>query len=322
MSDYPPPPPPPGYGPPPPPPGYGPPPPPPPPGYGGPPPPGKRNWLPWALGCGCGLLIVVALGVFGAIGYLSSRAERTAGSDSTRVSAADEKGTTLYTSSDASLNAELAPHYLPFSFRFPDDWRVMERGDSAGGKNFVKVERGENGFTAENFAVGYMSAPPGQERDPGLIEHLLAMFEQQFANQFTGFRRLGDDRMELGGHPATGFRFTATVQTEEHGQVEVFGRVLVVPVGGGKGLSIIMLGTPVGSGLQGVDDLGVKGGLPVILRTFRIGDSATSDTGDPDVPAGKPGFDPSGVPSDATPSEPVDKPKLKEIRTVGDDSAF
>jgi hypothetical protein len=289
----------------------------------GPPPPAKRNWLPWALGCGCGLLIVVALVVFGAISYLGSRQARTAGSDSTRaVSAADEKGTTLYTSSDASLNAELAPHYVPFSFRYPDDWRVMERGDSAGGKNFVKVEKSENGFTAENFAVGYMSAPPGHDRDPALIERLLAMFEQQFANQFTGFRRLGDDAMQLGGHPASGFRFTATVKTEDHGQVEVFGRLLVVPVGGGRGLSIIMLGTPVGSGLQTVDDLGVKGGLPVILRTFRIGDSAGSDAGDADVPAGKPAFDPSGVPSDATPSEPVDKPKLKEIRPVGDDSAF
>jgi hypothetical protein len=270
---------------------------------------------------------VIALVVFGAIGYLSSRAERTAASDGKPgVSAADEKGTTLYTSSDAGLNDELAPHYVPFTFRYPNDWRVVDRGDSAGGKNFVRVGKGENGLIAENFAVSYMYATPGHENDPALLQQLLAQLEQQFSAAFSGFRRVGDDRLQLGGHPATGFRFTSTMQTEEHGEVEVFGRVLVVPVGDGKGLSIIMLGTPVGSGLQSVDDLGVKGGLPVILRTFRIGESATSatsDAGDADVPAGKPDFDPSSAPpSDATPSEPVDKPKLKEIRPVGDDTAF
>lgn len=91
----------PGYGPPPPPPpppGYGGGPPPgyggpqagyggPPPGYGGPP-PNQRPWLPWALGCGgCGLLIVLALVFFGAIGYFAERQERARGvmSDTTAI---------------------------------------------------------------------------------------------------------------------------------------------------------------------------------------------------------------------------------------------
>jgi hypothetical protein len=295
----------------------------------GTPPPAKRGWLPWALGCGgCGGLIVVALVVFGAIGYFgkkNGRGARGAGSDSTQVSEADQKGTTLYTSAEESLNDELRPHYLPFSFRYPDDWAVTERGDSVGGKNFVKVEKGENGFTAENFAVGYMFGPPGRESDPELIHQLLGQFEQQFSAQFSGFRRVGDDRMQIGGRQATGFRFTSTVQTEARGQVQVFGRVLVIPVGGGKGLSIIMLGTPIGSGLQSVDDLGVKGGIPVILRTFRIGDSATTATGDSaGTPADKPSDDhaPAGEPSDAAPSEPDEKPGLKEIRPVTEDSTF
>lgn len=289
-----------------------------------PPQPPKRNWLPWALGCGgCGLLFVIALVVFGAIGFLSKQKEHAArggGSDTTQVSEGDTQGTTLYTSSEESLNDELRPHYLPFSFRYPDAWTVTERGDSVGGKNFVKVERSENGFTAENFAVGYMFATPGHESDPDLISQLLGQFEQQFSAQFPGFRRVGDDRLQLGGHQGTGFRFTATVQTQERGLVQVFGRVLVVPVGDGKGLSIIMLGTPVGSGLQSLDDLGVKGGIPVILRTFRIGDDAVGDTGDDassteSTETGKPSDKPTGE-SD----EPDDRPGLKEIRPVEGDS--
>lgn len=281
--------------------------------------------LPWLLGCGgCGALIVIALVVFGAIGYLKEKTARGGGSDTTKVSAADQRGTALYTSAEEGLNDELRPHYLPFSFRYPDDWVVAERGDSAGGKNFVKVETGENGMLAENFAVGYMFAPPGHESDPEVVTQLLAQFEQQFSAQFTGFRRVGDDRMQVGGHEATGFRFTATVQTPARGDVQVFGRVLVVPVGDGKGLSIVMLGTPIGSGLQSVDDLGVKGGIPVILRTFRIGDAAAAEGDAADTPADKPSVDDGEVtqPSDATPSEPVDKPGLKEIRPVTEDSTF
>jgi hypothetical protein len=278
------------------------------------------------------LLAVVFFGVIGFLGARKERAARGAGSDTTQVSEADTKGTTLYTSAEESLNDELRPHWLPFSFRYPDDWVVTERGDSAGGQNFVKVEKGENGFTAENFAVGYMSAPPGHESDPELVQQLLSQFEQQFSAQFAGFQRVGEDRMELGGRQATGFRFTSTVQTEGRGAVQVFGRVLVVPVGGGKGLSIIMLGTPIGSGLQSVDDLGVKGGIPVILRTFRIGDSATAgsdsatagsdsagagddaaSTGMPGKPLGKPGTEPG---------EPDEGPGLREIRPIDDDSAL
>jgi hypothetical protein len=285
----------------------------------GAPPPKKRGYIPWLVGCGgCGALIAIALVFFGAIGYLSERKDRGArgtGSDITQVSESDEKGTTLYTSAEAGLNDELQPHWLPFSFRYPDDWTVMERGDSAGGKNFVKVEKSDNGFTAENFAVGYMYATPGRESDPELIAQLLGQFEQQFSAQFPGFRRVGDDRMRIGGRQATGFRFTATAQTAARGAVRVFGRVLVVPVGDGKGLSMIMLGTPVGSGLQSVDDLGVKGGLPVILRTFRIGGS--DDSGDDAS-----GTETTGKPTDKPTAESDEESGLREIRPVTEDSTF
>lgn len=278
------------------------------------------------LGCGCGGLLLVALVVFGAIGYFKNHANgtRRVSSDTTQVSAADAEGTTLYTASEAGLNDELAPHFVPFSFRYPDDWTVVERGDSVGGKNFVKVEKSDNGFTAENFAVGYMYATPGHESDPALIRQLLQQFEQQFSSQFSGFRRVGDDHLEVGGHEATGFRFTSTVQTQEHGEVQVFGRVLVVPVGDGKGLSIIMLGTPVGSELKSVDDLGVKGGIPVILRTFRIGDAAQSSDGDTSS-GGEASPESTGKPSDKPTGESSSEPNeegLKEIRPVTGDSTF
>ena len=276
-------------------------------------------------------MVLLAFIFFFVIGFVSERnktRDRRSVADTTQVSDADREGTTLYTVSEGDLNDELRPHFVPFSFRYPDGWRVLERGDSVGGKNFVKVETGDNGFTAENFAVGYMYATPGQESNPDLIRQLLQQFEQQFSAQFSGFQRVGDEHMEVGGHDATGFRFTSSVQTQERGEVQVFGKVLVVPVGDGKGLSIIMLGTPVGSELRSVDDLGVKGGIPVILRTFRIGDGAATgseaSSGD-DASTGKPtdkptGDSPSDKPTGDSPSDPEEG--LPEIRPITEDSTI
>jgi hypothetical protein len=233
--------------------------------------------LPWILGCGgCGLLFVIALVVFGGIGYFARKADRTAGADGKRT-AVDEANTTLYTATAEGLGSNLRDKFVPFSFRYPSDWTVKERGDADDAQNFVKVERSNGGTTAENFAVGYLTLPAGQENDPALLTQLLSTLEQQLTQQFSGFQRVGDDRMTLGGHQATGFRFTGKT-----GEVDIFGRVLLLPVGDGRGLSVVMLGTPIQSGLTSVDDLGEKGGLPVILRSFSVGEgaqgSATSDT--------------------------------------------
>ncbi len=272
-------------------------------------PPKKRGMLPWILGCaGCGLLIVIVLAVFGGIGYFASKREAAAGSGTPRQ-AADEAGTTLYTATEDGLSANLRDKFVPFSFRYPSEWKVVERGDAADAQNFVKVERSNGGTTAENFAVGYLSLPAGHETDSALLGQLLSQLEQQFAQQFPGFQRLGDDRLTLDGREATGFRFTS-----KQGEVDIFGRVLLLPVGDGRGLSIVMLGTPVQSGLASVDDLGEKGGLPVILHSFHVGGDAT---GTADQPAESQGTESATETTGTSADEPAAAP---EAAPAGDDA--
>jgi hypothetical protein len=276
------------------------------------------------LGCGgCGGLVVLGIVAALVIPALSRRAGGPTAGDTASVAAADREGTTLFTSSPDGLNEDLSSHYLPFSFRYPEGWRVMEQGDQPDQKNFVKVEKGENGFTAENFAVGYMFATPGHESDPELIRQLLGQFQEQFAAQFPNFQRVGDDRLTISGRQATGFKFTSRVRAEGGDSVDVYGRVLVLPVGDGKGLSIVMLGTPVGSGLRGIDDLGVKGGIPVILRTFRLGRSDAAASGeDASAPAdsqAESGGKPSEKPGEGKPSgQDADAPPPQDENQVDD----
>lgn len=291
-------------------------------------PPKKRGMLPWILGCGgCALLAVIALVALGGIGYLASMGEQTTGAAG---DSADTAGTTQYTATLEGLNEGLRERFVPFSFRYPEDWRVTERGQAADAMNFVKVEKSSGGTTAENFAVGYLMLPAGQENDPELIGQLLTQLEQQFAQQFQGFQRVGDDRATLGGRQATGFRFTS-----KQGETDIFGRVLLLPLGDGRGLSFVMLGTPVNSGLTSVDDLGEKGGLPVILRSFRIGegaaaagDSADESGGsfDGETPATPPAdgatddaaatTDDATPTDDAPPAEDSGEGEIKEIKPL------
>lgn len=266
--------------------------------------------MPWILGCGgCGLLIVAGIAAFLLIGALAKKRQHGGTGDSTPIAAEDMQGTKLFTSSEEGLNETLRPHYVPFSFRYPDDWQVMETGTDPDNRNFVKVEKRNDDVTAENFAVGYMFAPPGHESDPEVLRQLVTQFEQQFASQFPNFQRTGDDHRTIAGHEATGFRFTA-----RQNNIQIFGRFLVLPVGEGRGLSIIMLGTPQGSELRTVDDLGEKGGIPVILRTFRVGNEAASNSGADSTSGSEPSSDTSGTaeePSSSTSESEVGKPSDK-----------
>lgn len=297
-------------------------------------PPKKKSAMPWILGCGgCLGLVVIGFIALAALGYMGSKNQERGGSG--RQGVVDTENTTLYTVTEDGLAENLRQYFVPVSFRYPSDWRVVQRGDEADAQNFVKVEKGAGGNTAENFAVGYLTIPEGHEDDSELLGNLLSQLEQQFSQQFPNFQRVGSDRMTLSGHQATGFRFTA-----KQNDVDIFGRVLLLPIGGGKGVSVVMLGTPLNSGLSSVDDLGEKGGLPTILRTLRVGgDVEAAGAADSSAAAGeeKPAAasdEPAGQTTDAAPadasqpsddaqpaddSQPADnggEPDIKEIKPL------
>lgn len=191
--------------------------------------------------------------------------------------AASESGaravaTRTYTNGREGLIPKLAENFVPFTFEYPATWKVLERGDKPDDSNFVKVERGTpDGFTSENFAVGYMSLPPGTERHPAVLRQMLDALEGQFSQGFPNYRRVSDDRATVDGREATGFRFAAHAENTPRGPVDLWGRVLLLPGDDGRGVVLMMIGTPIESELRGPEDVGEKGDLPTILRSFRMG---------------------------------------------------
>lgn len=234
------------------------------------------------------LLAVLVLGGTGCSGgdsgQADSREKRTVGATAEGTvevpkegSAPVESGTRevetrTYTNGREELIPKLAENFVPFSFEYPATWKVLERGDQPDDANFVKVERGTpDGFTSENFAVGYMSLPPGRERNPAALRQVLDMLEGQFSQGFPNYRRVSDDRTTVDGREATGFRFAAHAENTPRGDVDLWGRILLLPGDDGRGVVLMMLGTPIESELRGPEDVGEKGDLPIILRSFRMG---------------------------------------------------
>lgn len=240
-----------------------------------PPPPQEKKktglWI--ALGClGCGGLAAIALIAVGAVGWiLSDDGEET--EVAPVVVEEPAVPTATYVNTPAGLTGDLAANFVPFSFEYPTSWEVVETGREPGASNFVKVEKEvEEGFTAENFAVGYLTLPPGAESDREALRPLLDVLREQFAQSFPNFQAVGTGPAVLGDREGMYLTFSSRVEGTPRGDVDLWGRVFLIPVGGGRGVAVVMMGTPIGTELQGPGDLGRKGELPVIINSFRFGD--------------------------------------------------
>jgi hypothetical protein len=249
----------------------------PPPGspYGTPPPPAppKKSKTPWIIaGVGCLVvvgIIVIALG--GGVAYILKNAQST---QTTNVPEATQPaGTKQYVNTRAGRTGDLAKNYVDFSFYYPDNW--VEDDDPE--PNFVRVERkiedaSEGNFTQENFAVGWVTGT-GTALDKQLLPKLAEQFNQQFSTQFPNYRKLSEGETKVGAYEGYEFKFTAKKEDTPKGDITLYGRVVALPPPAGqqRGVAFVMLATNLAPEIHGVDDVGVKGQMPVILDTFRFG---------------------------------------------------
>jgi hypothetical protein len=235
-----------------------------------------KSKKPWIIGgvLGCLLVIIIIVLALGGLAYLGfKKAEETAKSLNINAPAPRQASNTKqYVNSRAGRSGKLADNFVDFSFYYPDKWE--EDDDPA--PNFVRVERkltDDDGgsFTQENFAVGWVSAT-GTAVDKQLMPKLAAQFNQQFSTQFPNYKKASEGETRIGPYDGYEFRFTA----EKNG-VEFWGRVAILPPPAGqtKGVALVMIASNRAPELSGVEDVGEKGELPVILNSFRFGSGAS-----------------------------------------------
>lgn len=272
-----------------------------------PPPPAKKSKLPLILGV-LALLLVLGVGAVVALFFLvikprlnetqtdgpvATNTNRGAGDENlnnnspSNTNAAEEPApptapeftppadAVRFENSQANLDGKLAEHYVDFSFYYPKTWAVDPKAGVAGASNFTKVERRlPPDFTQENFAVGWYTSKGTVEADAPTYPQLVELLGSSLAKGFPGYRKVSEGPTKVNSLAGYEFRFTSKSTGTEKGDIELWGRVVFLPTGvpgDQTGATLIMLTTSLAPELSGVEDVGAKGEMPVILESFRFG---------------------------------------------------
>jgi flagellar basal body-associated protein FliL len=183
---------------------------------------------------------------------------------------------TQFVNSRTNLDGKLAEKYSDFSFYYPNTWERDPKSGAAGASNFIRVERRlPPDFTQENFAVSWYDSQGTLEADqekvfPKLVESLKAKLSKAYP-EFEVLSEGGTTINALNGYE---LRFKSVSRGTEKGDITLWGWVVFLPPGKEgetNGLQLLMLTTSLAPELQSASDVGVKGELPMILNSFRMG---------------------------------------------------
>jgi len=184
-------------------------------------------------------------------------------------------GTIQFVNSSANLDGRLAEHYFDFSFYYPNSWKKDPEAGVPGAVNYAKVERRiEPNFTQENFAVGWYTSKGTYASDEATFPELAEKIGASLSKSFPGYRKVSEGPTKLNSLDAYEFRFESEAKDTEKGDVKVWGRVVFLPPGTERpatGATLLMLATSLAPEVSGVEDVGEKGEMPVILESFRFG---------------------------------------------------
>jgi hypothetical protein len=175
-----------------------------------------------------------------------------------------------------NLDGKLKEHYVDFSFYYPNSWQKDPKAGVPGASNFAKVERSlPPDATQENFAVGWYSSAGSEEGDRAVFHTLAENLSAQYQKNFPEYRKVSEGPTRVGVYDGYQFRFESVSRSTDKGDIKIWGRVIFLPpVDGGKnGVTLLMLATSLAPELKSVNDVGVKGELPMMLASFRFGKS-------------------------------------------------
>jgi hypothetical protein len=179
-----------------------------------------------------------------------------------------------FVNSKEHLEGKLAEQYVDFSFYYPDRWQKDPTAGVPGATNFAKVERRlPPNFTQENFAVGWNSSAAPVAENRALFHTLAESLSAQFAKKFPGYRKVSEGETKAGVYDGYEFRFEGSSANTAKGDLKLWGRVIFLPPqdGSKNGVTLLMLATSLAPELRSIDDVGVKGELPMMLESFRFG---------------------------------------------------
>jgi len=220
----------------------------------------KRNMLSLA---GLGIFVLLALGSYPST---NNNQNNNNTPKSNTGAPAHGAGMTTYSNSSGNFTGNLKENYVDFSFDYPSAWKKDPDAGKGDSPNFVKVEQTtDDQITLENFAVGYFT---GQAQ---FMPKLANQLSEQFSSGFPEYKKVSEGETKVGRYDGYEFRFTAHAKNTPKGDLDVWGRVVLLPgAANRKGAALIMLATSASDEVRSVGDVGEKGELPKVLNSFKF----------------------------------------------------
>jgi hypothetical protein len=184
--------------------------------------------------------------------------------------------TTPFKNNVENLSESLKKHYVDFSFDYPDNWELTEAGHSKDAVNFVKVERNlpdhsKGDFTLESFAVSYFSPDENAAKNAANFPQLAQQLGAQLQKGFPDYKKISEGKTKINGLDGYEFRFQSHFEKTARAPVTVWGRVVLLPQPNStKGVTLTMLASSLAPEIKSAQDVGEKGQLPVILKSFKF----------------------------------------------------
>lgn len=208
------------------------------------------------------VLVIVAVGAYI---FTRNHSDTPATYPENQPAETKEPTNTLYfRNTKENLSEELTQNYRDFSFHYPNDWKIYPSKGI-----FVDVaKKNENGIPIEQFLVTFYISKGSFQNDREIFPRLTRETNQKLKTQLSNYRFLSEGETEINQKKAYEMHFEALDVAKG---LKIFGRRIFLPAEGNKnaGLVITMLATSLSKEIKSSEDLGKKGGLKVILETFR-----------------------------------------------------
>ena len=175
-----------------------------------------------------------------------------------------------FTNDKGALSEKLAAHYVDFSFYYPNRWEKNPKAGTGYSQSFVEVNRKlPPNFPQESVTVSWYDLQ-GQEHS---FSDLAEKKNAQLAPSIDQYRKVSEGPTKIGTYDGYELRFEGASTTTEKGEIKIWGRVIWLPsaTDSKTGVALIIYGTSLAPELKSIDDVGVKGELPMILESFRFG---------------------------------------------------
>ena len=126
---------------------------------------------------------------------------------------------------------------------------------------------------ASRPAGRYCAASDNASGNTEFLSKMVNQLADQISPNFPGFEKASEGATTINSYDGYELRFQRADDQVSAGQLPYWGRIVVVldEQDPSRGVALIMLATNKAQGVEGLDDVGVKGELRAILDSFRLG---------------------------------------------------